>query len=787
LQRSLTIFEKALGQDHPNVAVALDNLAQVYQQRGDYARAEPLLRRSIGIFEKALGPEHANVALSLSNLALVLEAKQDPARAEPLHLRALAAREKALGPDHPAVAQSLNNLAEMYKAKGDYARAEPHLLRAEAIVEKALGPDHPTLSLFLSNLAELYAAQGRRTQATDATRRSVDIRDRNASALLATGSEEQKRLYMATLTAHTHSVVSLHAQHAPADPEAARLALTVLLRRKGRVLDTMTDSLGALRRSLAPGDRELLERLTAVYSQLAAQVSRGPGTTAPEQYRKNLASLAQARQTLEADVGRRSAAFRAEQRLVTLAEAQAQIPEGAALVEIARYEPFRFRTEGQPNVWGAPRYIAYVLRRDGDPAFADLGEAAPLDAAVDTLRSALGDHDRSHDPKPAARAVDRLLMEPIRALLGDTRWVFLSPDGPLHLVPFGALVDEQGHYLVERYLFSYLTTGRDLFRFDDKRQDAREPPLVLANPAFNDSSAPPGPEATRRGLRSIDMVTQPLPSLESTVEEANTIARLFPSSRVLLGAEATEQSVKAARAPAVMHLATHGFFLPEQPVPEKLLRSPGAEPTAAERAALLQRENPLLRSGIALAGFNQRRSGSDDGVLTALEAAGLDLFGTHLVVLSACESGVGEASSGEGVYGLRRALTMAGSATQVISLWQVDTGRTRELMQAYYKRLQGGAGRSEAMREVQLAMLANSKTAHPNLWASFIVSGDWRPMATRWPGVDKVAPGARGCACEQAGGAPQEPGAWLAVALAAAAFGRRRSPARSLQGGGEAR
>src|SRR5262249_59550862 len=97
-------------------------------------------------------------------------------------------------------------------------------------------------------------------------------------------------------------------------------------------------------------------------------------------------------------------------------------------------------------------------------------------------------------------------------------------------------------------------------------------------------------------------------SPDLTTAEARTIARLFPDSRVLLGAEATEEAVKAAHAPRLLHLATHGFFLPEQPVPEALLHSPGAEPTAAERAAVLQRENPLLRSGIALAGFNRRQS-----------------------------------------------------------------------------------------------------------------------------------------------------------------------------------
>ncbi|HZF47968.1 MAG TPA: CHAT domain-containing tetratricopeptide repeat protein [Polyangiaceae bacterium] len=782
-RRALAIREKVLGPDHPDVATSLTNLAGLCDTRGDYARAENLHLRALRIDEKALGPDHPAVATSLTNLALLYSNKGHHTRAEPLYQRALAIREKVLGPDHPAVANSLNNLARLYETKRDLGRAEPLYERALAIQEKALGPDHPVVATSLNNLAVLYVAQNRLPQAVTAARRATDIEDRGAAAVLTTGSEEQKRLYMSTLAGQTDWDISLHMQHAPADPGAARLALTVLLRRKGRVLDAIADSLAALRLSLAPDDRDLLARLTSVYSQLATQISRGPGGASPEHYRRDLAALAHARQKLEAAVSQRSAPFRAEHRPVTLPEVQAKIPDGAALVEISRYRPFDPRAEGRRSSWGKPRYVAYVLRRAGEPTFVDLGEAAPLDAAVDALRRALGDHDRTHDPKPAARALDALLMQPIRELLGETRWVFLSPDGPLHLIPFGALVDEQGHYLVERYLFSYLTTGRDLLRFGGEHLDPVGAPLVLANPAFGDSSAIKHAEATHRGLRSIDMVTRPLPSLESTVEEARTIARLFPGSRVLLGADATEEAVKAAQAPRLLHLATHGFFLPEQPVSEVLLAGPGAEPTAEERAALLQRENPLLRSGIALAGFNQRQSAEDDGVLTALEVAGLDLYGTRLVVLSTCESGVGEAISGEGVYGLRRALTMAGSETQVMSLWQVDTGRTRRLMQAYYQRLQGGAGRSEAMREVQLAMLSDSKTAHPNLWASFIVSGEWRTLEgqARLPKVGRVAPGARGCACEQAGGGRAEPGVWAAVAmgLITAMAGRRRSGRRA--------
>jgi CHAT domain-containing protein/Tfp pilus assembly protein PilF len=784
-QRALTIMEKALGPDHPHVVKPLNNLAGLYAAKGDAGQAERLYQRALTIMEKALDPDHPDVATTLNNLAQLYLAKGDEGRAEPLCQRALAIREKALGPDHPHVAQSLSSLAELYSGKGDYGRAEPLYRRALTMLEKALGVEHPTVATVLNNLAWLYAAQGRKAEAVKAAQGGADIRDREAAAVLATGSEEQKRLYMATFVGETSAVLSLHVQHASADPTAARLALTVLLRRKGRVLDAMANSFAALRRTLAPDDQRLLDQLASVYTQLATQVSRGVGTATLEQYRANLIALEQERQKLEAELSQRSAAFRVQQRLVMLSDVQTALPEGAALVEIALYKPMDLRAARRIDRWGPPRYVAYVVRRKGEPAFADLGEAAAIDAAVDKLRRALGDPNLTHDPKPAARALDALLMQPLRALLGDSRWVFVSPDGPLSLVPVGALVDEQGHYLVERYLFSTLTSGRDLLRFQAERAAARQPPLVLANAAFDDTSAPAvvaGPEATHRGVRSIDMDMKVLP-LASTSDEARAIAQLFPEARVLQGAEATEGAVKAAHAPRLLHLATHGFFLPERPLPKALLAEPGRELTPVEVAAIAQRENPLLRSGIALAGFNRRQSGADDGVLTALEVAGLDLYGTQLVVLSACETGLGEAVTGEGVYGLRRALSMAGTETQVMSLWPVDTGRTRELMLAYYQRLQAGGGRSEAMREVQLAMLADPATTHPNLWASFVVAGDWRTLEgkARLPNVGQVSPGPRGCVCGQAGGEGSGYGAWLSLAFGVAAAARRARPLRRPQ------
>jgi hypothetical protein len=171
-------------------------------------------------------------------------------------------------------------------------------------------------------------------------------------------------------------------------------------------------------------------------------------------------------------------------------------------------------------------------------------------------------------------------------------------------------------------------------------------------------------------------------------------------------------------------------------------------------------ENPLLRSGIVLAGANQRKSGTEDGILTALEATGLDLRGTELVTLSACETGVGEVRNGEGVYGLHRAFVIAGAKGELVSLWKVADEETKTLMVAYYQRLAQGSGRSSSLRATQLDMLAQRATAHPYYWASFVYYGDPSPVGQSiamssgaGPAVPGVDRGARGCSCEAAGAA----------------------------------
>jgi CHAT domain-containing protein len=289
--------------------------------------------------------------------------------------------------------------------------------------------------------------------------------------------------------------------------------------------------------------------------------------------------------------------------------------------------------------------------------------------------------------------------------------------------------------LIERYAFTYLTSGRDLLRMQVARE-SKSQPLIIANPTFGETTpehkvnAPvkwAEPNVRHRGVTAARKLSELyFAPLDGTAQEADAIRKFFPDANLLTGTRATKSALKQTVAPRILHIATHGFFLQ---APQAASGGRAQLATAATRGAdvAAETENPLLRSGLALAGANLRGGAGvvDDGILTALEASGLNLWGTKLVVLSACDTGLGEVRNGEGVYGLRRAFVLAGAESLVMSLWPASDYSTRTLMTNYYRNLKQGLGRGEALRRVQLDMLRRNPKLHPFYWANFIQSGEW--------------------------------------------------------------
>jgi len=738
LQRSLAINEKVLGAEHPDTAGGLNNLAALYRDTGTYAKAEPLYQRALAIDEKVLGAEHPSTALILNNLARLYWDTGAYAKAEPLLQRALAIREKVLGAEHPDTAVSLNNLAELYFATRTYAKAEPLYQRALAIREKLLGAEHPDTAGSLNTLAALYFATGAYEQAERLNERVQTIDEQNALRFLFSGSESRKKQYIRQRVGRVSANISLSLINPTASSTA--LGLIAVLQYKSRALDVMSDSLARLRRSLAQTDRTLLDQLAANAQEFSNLTYQGPGRLSTEAYRERLDTLTQQQDTLQAQLASRSAAFGKTLVPITLNTVRQALPNDTSLVEWFRYQPFDPKVAPSAQRSTQPRYVAYVLKHTGEPVAINIGEARPIEDLIVKFRRALidptsGSRGASRVGAPRvefkrlAAELSEILIEPLRPYLSQSERLLISPDGALNLVPFAALLDESGDYLAQHFEISYLTSGRDLLRIADD-PPAYNDSVVLAAPNYGRGrNAPQIDEALPQSVRSAELdrsglIFNSLPGTTGEAKVLQTLLRLRPD-QTLTGDRATEAQLRALHGPRILHLATHGFFLKDEDLPAAFSNSVGWD----DQAALPLRENPLLRAGLALAGANERRSGdADDGILTAAEVAQLDLVGAQLVVLSACETALGTVDAGEGVYGLRRALVLAGAQSQLVSLWKVDDAATQSLMTEYYQRLLDGEGRAAALRSVQLSMLADPARQHPYYWAAFIPIGNWTPL-----------------------------------------------------------
>jgi CHAT domain-containing protein/Tfp pilus assembly protein PilF len=714
-RRGLAILERIHQTGTMLDATLLNNLANLRRQRNDYAAAEDLFRRSLAIGERLQGPETYFVSTALQNLGIVARERKDYAAALTYYGRALAIRERIVGPDHPDLASLLNNMANVFHATGDGAMALETHFHALRLWEKAVGPYARGTLVSVGNIARTYASEGDIGNALVFQRRADAILETQMSIGLATGSERQKLAFVRSVSERTDRTMSLHLNQAPADPDAASLAALVLLQRKGRVQDAMTDVFAAVRQRVAdPGDQVLMDRLNEATAQLARLVLNRADTPTPPVGGQSLAQVEARKEQLEATLSEHSAEFRAQMGPVTLEAVQAAMPEDAALLEFAVYRPFDPTAERNAEAYGPAHYAAYVVRKHATPIGVDLGAVAGIDRLIGRFRNAT--RDPGVDAKADARALDERVMRPLRASLDGARRLLISPDGDLNFVPFEALVDANGRYLIERYTTSYLTSGRDLLRLRLPRAIPGRP-VIVADPLFGE---PAVPEAARtqtyspRARRSITSGAVPstlyFAPLSGSAAEARAIKALFPEATLLMGRRATKATVEQVKAPRILHIASHGFFLDDE----------GGQPAAAR--------NPLLRSGLALAGGNVAQG---DGILTALEASGLDLWGTKLVTLSACDTGVGETHNHEGVYGLRRAFVLAGAETLVMSLWPVSDAIARDTMVGYYTRLRAGLGRGEALRQAKLAILRHPYRRHPHYWAGFIQSGEWADLNGR--------------------------------------------------------
>ena len=754
-KRALAIREKALGPDHPDVAISLNNLAELYRTQGRYADAEPPYKRALAILEKALGPDHPNVATSLNNLAALYDDQARYADAEPLDKRALAIREKSLGADNPDVATSLNNLGELYFRQGRYADAEPLLRRALAIREKALGPEHPLLGLSLMNLAALFYAEAQPAQAEPFFNRAFETLANQFQYYFTYMSEKERLAFLATVQYQFPEYFSFCLTYHLQFPELAGKMYDTVLWEKGFI----AQSAAALEAKIqAGGDPEairLLDRLTEKKSEVARLVSAPAAAEAEKQAerRKQIAELEQEANDLEKELVKRSGTLAEEKRLarVTWQQVRDALKKDDAAVEIVSF-PFYDAKNGSSPI----SYVALIVTPEStQPKIVVLG------GTKDSASQPMEDYRLLvSEVQGRALAIGTRFYEsfwqPLETALGTARRIYLSADGVLNQVSLGVVPRDDGKLLMEAYDLRIVTSTKDLLR--SIHPSASNNALLVGNPQFLLSpeqqraavarprspggqqeavlkASGPDPSAT---LRSATLAVRggcdPSPPqggvlcpLPATAVELQTIALLLRARNWQVAVEqrenALEEVVKAAQHPRVLHLSTHGFFLSDRQV--KRNQSALGQPAGLE--------DPMLRSGLFFAGADRvlggdpPLAGADNGVLTAYEAATLNLQGTELVVLSACETGLGQTQAGEGVFGLRRALQEAGAESVLMSMWSVPDRETEELMTQFYKNWLSGMTKPDALRNAQMTERDRVRKHYgkdlPYYWGAFVLVG----------------------------------------------------------------
>jgi len=701
---------------HPDYASSCNILADLFAQTGKTEKAEVLYKEAMQIREKSSGNQSLAYAESCNNLAALYSGMKRYREAETLALTAKDTWDKKAAAENPNHAINRNSLGELYFKMNDYAKSRTYFTEAGNTWKKQLGEKHPYYTGNIYNHARLYNAMKQPAMADSFYKKAMAAQAEQASRIFRFTSENEKQAYLQR-SSHVADEYFSFCLNNPGQTDAGALFNHILLKR-GLILSSLLQ----VRQSVyASADTALIKKyeiwldmkkqLAALYSSLSVNTER-----------RN--KLEEETNTVEKWLAQQSAAFSKAQQTADWRQVKKQIAGKDAAVEFVS-----FRYHNGKEWTDSVMYAALVIRKNYlSPLFVPLFEKKQLDSIIgESNTTAAVNKLYSRGSKGIkvlrnSRPLYDIVWKPLEKILENATQVFYTPAGQLFRISFAALAVEKKKVLSDNVTLlqcnstasagsSNITiTAKDkLCLFGGIEYDADTNVLKKIISRYKESDNGAYSQIFKGNYR--------YSSLPGTLIEVNNIKnqskRFAMSATFISGSNATEQSFKnisSNKSPSVLHIATHGFFN-----------------EAAKDSTNFQTKkiNPLLKSGLLFAGAQHsingdKLPGNEDGVATALEISSMQLPATKLVVLSACETALGDIQGDEGVYGLQRAFRMAGAGNLVMSLWEVPDKETAEFMEFFYGQLFRNKTVQQAFLLTQAAMKKKYRQ-WPEKWAAWVL------------------------------------------------------------------
>lgn len=655
---------------------------------GKYTEAETIY---LGM-EKRLGKNNPDYASMLSNQAALYMIMEKEDKVEDLLKRSAAIYRSNFGEENPAYARAISDLGNFYRFKTKYAEAGPLLDKALQMREKMLGVNHPLYAQSQEDLAILYWKKKDIEKAYALYRQVMDKSITFINQYFPPMSETEKTKYWDVLMPRFQRFYNFAADIYAEKNSIVEDLYDYRMATKGLLLSSTNKIKQSI---LGSGNAQLIQdyKIWLDQKETLARLYAYSKDELKEQ-KINLDSLEQATNNIERKLSTSSSEFLSgySTQKISYKQVKTLLSETEAMVEIISVQKY------DQNFTPDSKYIALILTKtDPLPKLVELNNGQQLDTRYakfyrNAVQQRIAD-EYSYDQYWA----------PIEVQLTGKKMIYISPDGVYNQINLNTLRKPSGDYVISRYDLAILGNSKDLFTLKSKKKTLRKKSAMLLG--FPDYGS--------------NEITQ-LPATKVEIETVSKILKPAGYQTMLYSQKtASEANLKATKGPYVVHIATHGYFL------QDVAQGGSAFGVNLENA----NDNPLLRSGLLLAGASKtvmtksapNLSSNDNGVLTAYEAMNLNLEGTDLIVLSACETGLGDVKAGEGVYGLQRAFLVAGAEAIIMSLWKVDDAATQQLMTNFYSSWIKLGNKQKAFKQAQLQLMTKYK--EPYYWGAFVMMG----------------------------------------------------------------